>query len=114
MQKTLQARGWDCPESVELNIWSNVLKKHKQKFIPEDLEGIGKPFDHFLDSISHLRHTAVHRLRITAARVEQFMTDAESLCRVMQDEKSSHTMARLRRKMQSAVEGTKRKKDLLE
>ncbi|KAK0302381.1 hypothetical protein LTR82_017887 [Friedmanniomyces endolithicus] len=114
MQETLQEKGWDCPESVELNIWPNELRRHKQKLVPEDLEGIGKSFDDLLDSSCHLRHTAVHRLRVTAARVEQFMSDAEVLCRLMQDEQSAETVARMRRKMQACVEEIKRNKDLLE
>ncbi|KAK1807667.1 hypothetical protein LTR12_017985 [Friedmanniomyces endolithicus] len=114
MQETLQEKGWDCPESVELNTWSNELRRHKQKFVPEDLEGIGKSFDDLLDSSCHLRHTAVHRLRVTAARVEQFMSDAEVLCRLMQDEQSAETVARMRCKMQACVEEIKRNKDLLE
>ncbi len=99
---------------MELNIWSNELRRHKQKLVPEDLEGIGKSFEDLLDSLCHLRHTAVHRLRVTAARVEQFMRDAEALCRLLQDEQAAEIVARMRRKMQACVEEIKRNKDLLE
>ena len=114
MPETLEAEGWDCAELVELNIWARSLKAHRAKFSPEEVASVGKPFHDLLDSISHLRHTAVHRLRVTAARVEQFMVDAESLCRLLQDEASGASIAQYRRKVQMTLDDMKRNKDLLE
>ena len=92
----------------------NKLRRHKQKLVPENLGGIGKSFEDLPDSLCHLRHTAVHRLRGTAARVEQFMRDAEALCRLLQDEQAAERVARMRRKMQACVEEIKRNKHILE
>ena len=79
MRDILQKEGWDCPESVELNIWARVFRGNEDKFHADQLDELGKPIPEFLDSIAQLRHTAVHRVRVSANRVQQFMMDAESL-----------------------------------
>ncbi|KAH6717626.1 hypothetical protein BKA61DRAFT_571715 [Leptodontidium sp. MPI-SDFR-AT-0119] len=63
MGDILQKEGWDCPESVELNIWVRVFRCNEDKFDAEKLLELGKPFSELLDLIARLRHTAVHRVR---------------------------------------------------
>lgn len=58
MGDILQKEGWDCPESVELNIWARVFRCNEDKFDAEKLLELGKPFPELLDSIAQLRHTA--------------------------------------------------------
>jgi hypothetical protein len=77
-------------------------------------DGLGKPFAQILDSIVHLRHTAVHRLRISANRLEQFMIDAEALVRLLRDDYCRLKLTRLRMDTQLTIGELKRNKDLLE
>jgi hypothetical protein len=74
MGDILRRKEWDSPECVELNIWTRELLCNKDRFDADRINGLGKPFPDFLKSI---RHTAVHRVRVTANRVEQFMIEVE-------------------------------------
>lgn len=114
MRDVLQEQGWDCPESGELNLWSKVFLEHEDKFAADEMDELGKPFEELLDSMAHLRHTAVHRLRVTVNRIEQFMVDSESLARLLQDETCAKTLSRLRRETQLTIDELRRNKDLLE
>jgi hypothetical protein len=67
-----------------------------------------------LNSLSHLRHTAVHRIRVTADRVYQFICDAENLSIILGDCESSERLADLRRGLESTIDDINRNKDLLE
>lgn len=110
----LETKGWDCAESVELNVWPSVLRAHRDVLAVQDLIEAGKSLEDLLGSIVHLRHTAVHRSRITVGRVQQFLADAESLAKLLCDDTSSSVLAKLRWKTHAIVDELKRSKDLLE
>lgn len=110
----LEKRGWDCPESVELNVWASVLLEQQAKVNSELVAERGRPMSEIMNSLSHLRHTAVHRIRVTANRVYQFICDAENLCIILGDFESSERLAGLRRGLQSTIDDINRNKDLLE
>ena len=114
MKDIIKREGWDCPECVELNIWARTLLSNQDRLPLADREGLGKPFHELLDSISHLRHTAVHRLRISANALEQFLVDAETLSQRLQDDDRTKCLTRLRREVQITIGELKRNKDLLE
>ena len=114
MRDTLQKEGWDCPERVELNRWPRVFLSNQYNFSADTILELGKPLVQILDSITQLRHTAVHRVRITVTRVEQFMVDSELLGRLLQDDTCVKMLSRLRRETQVAIEDIKINKDLLE
>ena len=105
---------WECPESVELNKWPSIFRSKKEKFFQEDIDELGKPLTQLLDSITQIRHTAVHRLRVSANRLEQFLVDAESLSRLLHDDSCAQELSRLRRETQMTIDDVRRNKDLLE
>ncbi|RDL30367.1 Uncharacterized protein BP5553_10245 [Venustampulla echinocandica] len=113
-EDVLQTKGWDCPESVELNIWARIFCSNEDKFDAEKLDQLGKPFPEFLDSIAQLRHTAVHRVRVSANTVRQFMIEAEFLADILHDNICARTLSCLRREVQQVVDELGRNKDLLE
>ena len=86
MKEIIANEGWTCPESVELNIWAKVLLSNPDRFPEQEMPEFGRPLADILNSASHIRHTAVHRLRITVNRIENFVSDAELLARLLQDE----------------------------
>ncbi|KAK5011505.1 hypothetical protein LTR28_001222 [Elasticomyces elasticus] len=114
MEDVLQKEEWDCPESVELKIWSKIFLADQDKFAADKVDELGKPFDQSLDSIAKLRHTAVHRIRVSVNMIEQFTVDSESLARLLQDDTCATTLSRLRRETQLTIDELKRNKDLLE
>jgi len=114
MGDILQKEGWDCPESVELNIWARVFRCNEDKFDVDKLVELGKPFPELLDSIAQLRHTAVNRVRVSANTVQQFVTEAESLAIILYNDMCAQMLSRLRRALQQVIDELGRNKDLLE
>lgn len=114
MSDVLHQKEWDCAECVELNIWANTFRSKKDIFSPDSLAEMGKPFPQVLDSMAQLRHTAVHRIRVTVNRVHQYLLDAERLMLLLQDEAASKQLTALRQKAELATEDMKTNKDLLE
>ncbi|KAL3418769.1 ubiquinol-cytochrome-c reductase cytochrome c1 [Phlyctema vagabunda] len=113
MEDIIQKEGWDCPESVELNIWARVFRHNEDKFDAEKLIELGKPFPELLDSIAQLRHTAVHRVRVSANTVYQFLTEAEALANMLYDNTCARMLSRLRREAKQVIDELGRNKDLL-
>ena len=64
----VERKGWECAESVELNRWVYVFLSNQNLFSPTQVRSLGKTLADLLSTIAQLRHTAVHRLRITTAR----------------------------------------------
>lgn len=114
MADLVQKEGWDCPESVELNIWAGVFRHNEDKFDTEKLLDLGMPFPELLDSIAQLRHTAVHRVRVSANKVHQFIIEAESLANILHNNTCAQTLSRLRREAKQVIDELGRNKDLLE
>lgn len=110
----LEREGWDCAEAVELNRWPRVLLTYQNQFNASDLRNAGKPLPDLLDSITQLRHAAVHRLRLTANRALQFIMDAESLAKLLLNDEFVYIISTIRRQTQSTIEELERNKDLLE
>lgn len=113
LSATLESRGWDCAESAELNRWPQILLSNQEKFGKDELEALGKPFAEVLDSVTQLRHTAVHRLRVRANKLEAFLVDAEALTRLLGSEYLVLELTKLRRGLQLTIGELERNKDLL-
>ncbi|UNI16717.1 hypothetical protein JDV02_003130 [Purpureocillium takamizusanense] len=107
----LQRRGWDCAEAVELNRWTEEFAKLHEPF-PAN-ERIKKPLGQLLRSVANIRHTAVHRIRVSAKGVEQFLLDAEALALLLGDIKQVDNISKMRRETQAATEELQRNKQFL-
>ncbi|KAK5077834.1 hypothetical protein LTR64_003765 [Lithohypha guttulata] len=114
MPELIKSEGWDCAEALELNIWTRKMESREDKFLAEDVAELGKPFNDLLDTVAQIRHTAVHRLRISANRIGLYLQDAESLSRLLHDRGCLQSLSRLRRETHLAIEDLKGNKDLLE
>lgn len=75
---------------------------------------LGKPLGKLLESIATIRHTAVHRLKVTVTRLEQYLSDAQLLSNFLGNATCSRRLTQIRREMSVAVDELKRNKDLLE
>jgi hypothetical protein len=112
MPDVLQTHRWDCPESCELNLWAAEFLGRQSAF-SEKGHSIGKPFADLFRSVAAIRHTAVHRIRLRARGIEQFLLDAESLLMLLKNEDSLKVITKLRRDTQSAIGELERNKHVL-
>lgn len=112
MPDVLEKHGWDCAESAELNLWATEFLNHRSQF--DDREGdAGKPLEKLFRSVADIRHSAVHRIRVSARGMEQFILDAESLATLLEDGVCLRLLRRLRRDTQLAIEELERNKHVL-
>ncbi|EWY97480.1 hypothetical protein FOYG_02316 [Fusarium oxysporum NRRL 32931] len=99
LSSIMQHRDWDCPESVELNQWAELLG-HEGNL---KRQGTGKALKELLRSIAQIRHTAVHRLRTNSRGLEQFLADAEDLARILGDNIYTQVISQMRIDAQSTL-----------
>ena len=112
MPKVLQKYQWDCPEAAELNLWATEFLQRQDEFA-EKARVVGKPLEKLFQSIADIRHTAVHRVRISGKGIEQFILDAESLATLLDDSVCLKSLTKLRRDTRLAIEELERNKHIL-
>lgn len=112
MPDVLEKRGWDCAESAELNLWAAEFLNHRSSFGDRESD-VGRPFEKLFRSVADIRHSAVHRIRVSAKGVEQFILDAESLATLLNDGARLESLKRMRRDTQLAIEELERNKHVL-
>lgn len=102
MQSILQRHQWDCPEAAELNLWAAEFLNSQKLFAKR--KDVGKPLEELFRSVADIRHSAVHRIRISAKGIERFILDAESLAILLDDSERLRSLSELRRDTQSTIE----------
>jgi hypothetical protein len=100
MRDILSQKRWLCKEAVELSKWTCVLRGKQYLFNPATVEQLPREFDKILDSLTDLRHTAVHRLHIPLVRVLSFIVDAESISKLCEDDASFQKLNLLRQELE--------------
>ncbi|CDM33975.1 hypothetical protein DTO013E5_1705 [Penicillium roqueforti] len=106
----LKEHGWDCTEAVELTQWTKLFCRHSTRL----KENLTRPLDEVISLLRELRHSAVHRLRKTAAGIERLAENAQIFLEALNDSLRSEKVMLLRREIRSTIEELKRSKDLLE
>jgi hypothetical protein len=106
----LATNGWDCPEAVELTEWTKILSQRSHPLT----NTLKSPLDEFIGLLRELRHSAVHRLRKTAAGVERLAENAQLFLEALEDTTRSEKVESFRRELRSAIDELRRNKDLLE
>lgn len=112
LPEVLEARNWDCSEAVELNRWIAEFSARKEQFLAMDAK-ITRSLEDIFGSVAAIRHTAVHRLRISAKTLEQYLVDAESFLALIKDQANLEVVGRLRRETQAIVGELERSKHIL-
>ena len=102
MPDVLRRRGWDCAESVELNRWTDEFQRGEQSFLTAAYTK--KPLRLLLRSIANIRHCAVHRRKVPAKNIKQFLLDAEALVLLLGDVECSERIITIRQGIQMAIE----------
>lgn len=92
----LQVRGWDCHEALELD---KFFARNGMALIRSGQSEASQIDPHLMKclgiSISSIRHTAVHRLRLSAAKLGQMFHDSEQLLTLLGDDKAKEIIAKL-------------------
>lgn len=104
MQDIVKTKGWDCSQCVELNDWVKVLRKRKDLVLRPKAKMPNRPLSAVLGSVVQLRHTAVHRQKVTALEVQSFLEDAEALLIFLDDGASLKEISDLRQSFSDHVE----------
>ncbi|KAJ8126091.1 hypothetical protein O1611_g7549 [Lasiodiplodia mahajangana] len=112
MPDILKRKRWDCSEAAELNLWAAELLQRQSEFANR-ADNIGQPLTKLLRSVADIRHTAVHRICISARGLEQFLLNAESLATLLGDTTRLKSLTELRRSIQQAMEELERNKHVL-
>jgi hypothetical protein len=111
MPDVLRKNQWDCPESAELNRWATEFLQRRSDF--DKKRDVGKRLEKLFRSVADIRHTAVHRIRVSARGIEQFILDAESLATVLGEEACLKSLTKLRWDTHSAIEELERNKQVI-
>ncbi len=80
----------------------------------DDVKDIAKPLPMLLESITQLRHTTVHRVRLFSSTLLEHLTDAGLLAQLLQDDGCSKTIAIIQKRTQDAIEKLVRNKQMLD
>ncbi|KAI0476660.1 hypothetical protein F4859DRAFT_479692 [Xylaria cf. heliscus] len=112
MPDILKKNKWDCSEAAELNLWTAEFLQRQNEF-SDRLDDVRKPLGSLLRSVADIRHTAVHRVCISARGLEQFLLSAESFATLLGDTTRLKSLTELRRNIQQSIEELDRNKHVL-
>ncbi|CEI69452.1 hypothetical protein FVEN_g6975 [Fusarium venenatum] len=85
MPGILTTRQWDCPEAGELNIWVWQLRKRLDELKRRACsKGVEVSLKSVLDSISDIRHFAVHRQPIRGDHLALLSSHAVVFCTILE------------------------------
>jgi len=104
-----------CPEAMELHKWTKIMTRNRSRLPKKALDNSQGPLrDSELTVMDQLRHAAVHRIPLTAARVQQMVLSAGKLAAAFRDTARATKIELLHREISKAVEDLKQTKGLLE
>ncbi|KAI1755342.1 hypothetical protein F4782DRAFT_488194 [Xylaria castorea] len=112
MPEILEKNKWDCSEAAELNLWSAEFLRRQNEF-SDKVDDVRKPLAILLRSVANIRHTAVHRVCISAKGLEQFLLNAESFTMLLGDTTRLQSLTELRQNIQQSIEELERNKHVL-
>lgn len=113
MPEVLETKGWSCPAAVELNIWVKVFRRKGQTLFKASAADV--EVDHsFYKSLCDIRHTAVHRLPMTAAGIDKCLRDGELFATLLDDSTAASRLAAVRRELQRVTAEMEDHKCMLE
>ncbi|KAI4187061.1 MAG: hypothetical protein L6R41_003045 [Letrouitia leprolyta] len=110
----LTEKKWDCAEAIELNKWTFTMMKRKGKLATGAFEGSDYHIDTTLLAVNKLRHSAVHRLRISAKGILQMIFAATELAQTMSDATRASQLEDLSKELQSMIQSQELNKNYLE
>lgn len=107
--------GWDCPEAIELNKWTQIILKRVGKFPKDAFEyTYGSGIREVLTSVHVLRHSAVHRLHTSTKTINQMIHSAAVFAQALRDTDRQFQLEELHVEMENKVTAQELNKNFLE
>lgn len=105
---------WDCPEAIELNKWTYLVKKRLGKLPAQAFakDSVLSSTDG-LTSINKLRHSAVHRLPTTAKGISEMIRCAARFARSLHDSARGQQLE-LKNELEGKIRALELNKNFLE
>jgi hypothetical protein len=116
MPSVLRREQWECPMAVELTKWTELFRKGKAPALGSNDSQVfeSQEVHETLTAVSHLRHTAVHRLHITARAISQLLDAAVKLAEALQDNLRAAQLDELRFDINIQIKSMELSKNVLE
>lgn len=116
MPSLLKEKQWECPAAAELTQWVKLFRKGKAKSTAQGVptELCSHEAQQMLTTVSHLRHTAVHRLPTTARGITQLLDGAVKLAQTLQDDLRAGQLDKMRRDIDLQIKAMELNKNVLE
>ena len=111
----MNAQKWYEAESIELNEWNNRFSKYAKSLPPSAMKSIaGKTTAEMLFGTSRIRHSAVHRVRTSAAGILNMLGAAITFAEALNDSKRGERITEIKGQLQASVEEIVQHQNLLE
>jgi len=111
----MEARKWHEAESIELTEWTKRFIKYAKSLPPSALKPIaGKSIAQVVFGTSALRHSAVHRLPISAAGILNMLHAAMTFTEALDDSKREEKVAEIKMQLEASIEEIVQHQNLLE
>jgi DNA polymerase kappa len=114
LSSILLDNGWDCAAAVELTKWTRILAERSETLPKHALAVSEAPINDILFSTHKIRHSAVHRLPITARGLNQLIESALRLAEALQDHPRAAQLEALYFEIDSKIKAMELNKNALE
>lgn len=117
LNHVLSHKAWDCPEAGELNVWTKVLWEYELErhvFDQSIATSLRKPTLDLLRDVAQLRHDTVHRVRLTADKLLEYLESAKLFVMLLGDHAALKILSKIQRHLVSTVAEMKRNKKMIE
>lgn len=105
LPEAILARGWEYPESAELTQWTKLLLPREEEVPASAVSKIpGRSWQEVLLATNKIRHSAVHRLHISAKGIQNMLGDATMLTIMLRDTIQTSLLEHIRRELASSIE----------
>ena len=111
----MEAQKWHEAESIELNKWNNRFSKYAKSLPSSAMKSVaGKTAAEILLRTSIIRHSAVHRLRTSAAGILNMLSAAITFAEALHDSKRAERVTEIKTQLEASVEEIVQNQNLLE
>ena len=111
----MEAQKWYEAESIELKKWNHRFSKYAKSLPPSAIKPIvGKTTAEILHDTSKIRHSAVHRLRTSAASILNMLGAAITFAEALNDSRRAERVTKIKTQLETSVEEIVQHQNLLE
>ena len=110
----LTNKNWDCAEAIELNKWTLTFIKRYGKLPAGAFQKPNSSIQKVLLTVNKLRHSAVHRLRISAKGIVQMVDAAVKFAETLSDSVRASQLEELYQELKGKIKSQELNKNYLE